>query len=247
MLGPWKKIADGYGKMVLGYFGRTPAPPDAEIVQISAAQLGLTPTQEDPRLINDANPQLGAKAATRKLEGAGLPVSDENVFIVACCSEGKTDKGLDFLKGNRPDGIRYKQAEEKKPVATGTKPAAPAAAEPGPSTYDVSVNGVTYRVQVAAAAAGAAPQVTSLQPLPPSGPPTSAPAQGREIKAPMPGTVLRLVVAGGDHVKDGDTLLVLEAMKMEMEVKSSVAGRVLALEVAVGDTVESEQVVAVVG
>ena len=33
MFGPWKKIADGYGKMVLGYFGKTPVAPDAEVVQ----------------------------------------------------------------------------------------------------------------------------------------------------------------------------------------------------------------------
>jgi pyruvate carboxylase subunit B len=38
--GPWKKITDGYGKMVLGYFGRTPVAPDPEIVQLAEAQLG---------------------------------------------------------------------------------------------------------------------------------------------------------------------------------------------------------------
>jgi pyruvate carboxylase subunit B len=248
MLGPWKKIAEGYGKMVLGYFGRTPSAPDAEIVKIAAEQLALAPTAEDPRLINDANPNLGAAVATRKLAGAGLPVSDENVFIVACCSEGKTDKGLDFLKGNRPAGIRYKDAEVTKPAGEGAKaaPAASAAAattaDKGPSAYDVTVNNVTYRVQVATAGAGAAPQVTSIQPAAPA-----VPIQGTDIKAPMPGGVLRLVADVGAVVKDGDTLVVIEAMKMEQEIKSTVDGTVLVIEVAVGDTVDTDQVVAVVG
>jgi pyruvate carboxylase subunit B len=238
--------------MVLGYFGRTPSAPDAEIVRIAAEQLALAPTQEDPRLINDANANLGAKAATRKLQEAGLPVNDENVFIVACCSEGKTDKGLDFLKGNRPAGIRYKDAEEKKPAGDAVKAAptaAPAKADRGPAAYDVTVNGVTYRVQVATAAAGAAPQIRSVQPQPAAAAPapTQAAGQGTEIKAPMPGSVLRLVASVGDRVKDGDTILVIEAMKMEQEIKSTVGGTVLVVEVGVGDTVESDQVVAVVG
>ena len=186
--------------------------------------------------------------ATRKLAGAGLPVSDENVFIVACCSEGKTDKGLDFLKGNRPAGIRYKDAEVTKPAGEGAKaaPAASAAAattaDKGPSAYDVTVNNVTYRVQVATAGAGAAPQVTSIQPAAPA-----VPIQGTDIKAPMPGGVLRLVADVGAVVKDGDTLVVIEAMKMEQEIKSTVDGTVLVIEVAVGDTVDTDQVVAVVG
>ena len=46
MFGDWKKIADGYGKMVLGYFGRTPVKPDSEIVKMAEKQLGLAPTKE---------------------------------------------------------------------------------------------------------------------------------------------------------------------------------------------------------
>ena len=48
MFGPWKKIAEGYGKMVLGYFGKTPVAPDAEVVKSSQQQLNLEPTSESP-------------------------------------------------------------------------------------------------------------------------------------------------------------------------------------------------------
>ncbi|MCG4149857.1 biotin attachment protein, partial [Campylobacter coli] len=46
MFGPWKKIAEGYGKMVLGYFGKTPVTPDANIVELASKQLNLEPTTE---------------------------------------------------------------------------------------------------------------------------------------------------------------------------------------------------------
>jgi pyruvate carboxylase subunit B len=53
MFGPWKKIADGYGKMVLGYFGKTPTAPDSEIVKLASKQLKLEPTTRRAREIAD--------------------------------------------------------------------------------------------------------------------------------------------------------------------------------------------------
>jgi pyruvate carboxylase subunit B len=87
IFGPWEKIAEGYGKMVLGYFGKTPVPPDPEIVKLAVEQLGLEPTDRSPRLINDENPEKGIAAAEKMLGDAGLPVSDENRFITATCGE----------------------------------------------------------------------------------------------------------------------------------------------------------------
>jgi pyruvate/oxaloacetate carboxyltransferase len=63
MFGPWKKIAEGYGKMVLGYFGKTPVAPDAEVVKIAQEQLGMDPTDRLVVDINDENPNLGVEAA----------------------------------------------------------------------------------------------------------------------------------------------------------------------------------------
>src|SRR6056297_259225 len=83
MIGPWKKIAEGYGKMVLGYFGKTPVPPDPEIVSIASKQLGLLPTTRSPQEMDDENPDKGLEAATKMLLSANLPVNDENIFIAA--------------------------------------------------------------------------------------------------------------------------------------------------------------------
>ncbi|MBN2450707.1 MAG: biotin attachment protein [Lentisphaeria bacterium] len=273
--GPWKKITDGYGDMVLGYFGRTPSAPDPEIVRLAEEQLGKPHTQEDVHDINDRDPKLGIAPATRKLQDAGLPATEENIFIIATCG----DKGLAFLQGKAPLSVPLLADEERnqtekflkknKGVAAeivkslGLAPEAPvqAHAAAGPASYVVTVNGLPYHVDVAPAAAGAMPHVTQIRPLPAAQAPSPAPAAdpaptaaagtpstaGTEIGSPMPGTVLRVTAGVGDEVKSGDTLLVIEAMKMEQEIKSTVAGKVMAIDVSVGETVESNQVVAVIG
>lgn len=66
-----------------------------------------------------------------------------------------------------------------------------------------------------------------------------APTGGTNVKAPMPGSVLEVKVSAGDEVKEGDVLLVLEAMKMENELTASQAGTVSEVLVKKGDTVNS--------
>ena len=224
MQGPWKKITTGYGNMVLGYFGKTPAAPDPEIVKIAAEQLGKQPTTEDVHDINDRNPELGIKAATAKLEAAGLPVTDENIFITATCG----DKGVEYLKGNKPFGIRYK--EETKPAAKSSS-----------GNYAVTVDGKTYQAQVAAdgkvtvngkvyvvdvADGKAAPAAAA-----------SSSGKAEDLISPLPGTVLKIVAPAGTVVAEGDTVLILEAMKQETEIKAEKGGTVVKVLVEVGNVV----------
>ncbi len=68
----------------------------------------------------------------------------------------------------------------------------------------------------------------------------------KPVKAPMPGRVVRLLVAVGDEVAEGQGLVVIEAMKMQNELRSPKAGRVARVAVAVGDTVASGLVMVVV-
>ena len=102
--GHWTKITDGYGKMVLGYFGKTPARPDEEVVRLASEQLGLAPTVEDVHDINDRNPELGIAYNKALLQKAHIPQTDENIFIAATCGA----KGIAFLQGDCTTGIRYK-------------------------------------------------------------------------------------------------------------------------------------------
>lgn len=80
----------------------------------------------------------------------------------------------------------------------------------------------------------------------PSKAPTAA-VVGEEVTAPMPGKVLQLKVSEGDSVKDGDTLLILEAMKMENEIIANTSGNIKKINVAANDMVDTGDVLMVIG
>jgi oxaloacetate decarboxylase alpha subunit len=96
----------------------------------------------------------------------------------------------------------------------------------GPVTYDVKVNGRAYRVEVSAAGT-----VTRTQPA------ADTVGAGDAVPAGLAGTVIRILVEPGERVSSGQPLLVLEAMKMEMEISAPRDGEVVAVRVAVGDSV----------
>jgi len=96
MLGAWKKIAEGYGNMVLGYYGKTPVPPDPEIVALASAQLGKPVFDGNP--VADLEP--GIPKAIKALMDENLPISDENIFIVGAFATKGGNRGLDYLKGS---------------------------------------------------------------------------------------------------------------------------------------------------
>ena len=81
MFGDWKQIAPGYGRMVLGYFGKTPVAPDAEIVKLAAEKLKLEPTTENPLDIADKEVTKSIAYWTKVLEDEELETSEENIFI----------------------------------------------------------------------------------------------------------------------------------------------------------------------
>ena len=232
MFGTWERIAEPYGQMVLGYFGKTPVAPDPEVVKIAAEQLELEPTTEKPLARNDADPTKGAEPARQQLREAGLEETDENIFIVATCK----DKGLAFLKGEAEIGVRK---EEKKTAET-----APA---DGPARYTVTVNGKAYDLAIdgdTATVNGQSYQVSLGAAADGEPAPTAQSGDATPVAAQMPGKVIRLLTQVGDRVEAGDGILVLEAMKMEMPVTAPIAGTVSDISVGAGDQVANEQVLA---
>lgn len=241
MFGPWKKIAEGYGKMVLGYFGKTPGRPDPEVVRIASEQLHLEPTAKNPLDLNDANPAKGRKAAVAMLEANKLPITDENIFIAATCQE----KGIAYLKGEGRIGVRKNvKNPETAPVSSGA----------GRSEVTVCINGKDYCVKFdkgGAVVNGVPVSYTVKENAAPVATPATAASAGKpekfeNLNAALPGIVLRMLVNPGDRVRADQTIMILESMKMETEVQSPVDGVLASFQVREGDQVQSGALLAVV-
>lgn len=235
MFGKWNKIAEGYGKMVLGYFGKTPCEPDAEIVKIASEQLGLQPTTETVVDLNDKDETKGIAAATKMLQDAGLEVNDENIFIAGACKE----KGILFLQGKATVGVRKNEKQAEAPVAAGSSE--------GSNAYTVTVNGKKYAVAFEGEKATVNGKLFDFSVKEGIEAKAAATGEGTPIKAALPGNVLKVLVEEGDTIAEGDVIAVVEAMKMETEIKSPVSGTVNSVEIEVGNKVQAGQVLVTVG
>jgi len=238
MFGPWKQIAPGYGKMVLGYFGKTPVEPDAEIVALAAEKLKLEPTKENPLDISDRDEKKTMKYWENRLNEEGVEISDENIFIAAACDE----KGISFLKGNSPLSVRKTNTdicEDDKDCKLGEDKVMSNAT----GNYTVVVDGQKFNVTVAEGNADI--QVTPVQASAESSTPVSG--EGVEIGATVSGNVWKITKNVGDKVAKGEVIAILEAMKMEIDVESPVDGTIKSFLVKQSEAVEEGQVIAVIG
>jgi len=168
------------------------------------------------------------------LEDAGLPITDENIFIAASCKE----KGILFLKdpSKAPMGCRF--AEEAKPAAKG-------------GAVTVTINGKAYGVEIKGdgkAVVNGKPvdfkAEAGLKAAAPSA--AAAPAGGQEVKAPVPGTILRVTASSGTKVSKGDEILVMDVMKMETPVTAPCDGTITVV-VNATDKVATGDVLATIG
>ena len=233
MFGPWKQIAPGYGRMVLGYFGKTPVQADEEIIKLASDKLGLEPTTENPLDIADRDESKSIAHWTKVLEDEGLETSDENIFIAGACAE----KGIAFLKGESPLMVR----KGKDNNCNGDKDMA--------GNYTVVVDGKQYSVQVAEGegdiqiAPASSAQVNAVAE---AATPALVPgaAGSVEIHSQTPGNVWKIVKNPGDTVAEGDVIMILEAMKMEIDIAAPQAGKIASINVNVNDSVADGQLLA---
>ncbi|MFT7004740.1 MAG: pyruvate carboxylase subunit B [Sulfurimonas sp.] len=236
MQGPWNAIAPGYGRMVLGYFGKTPVAPDPEIVKIASEKLNLRPTTEKALDLADADPEKSLENWINKLKDEDIEITEENIFIAAACH----DKGIDFLKGKGELNIR-KISQMKKDCEGSTNM--------GNGNYTVVVDGQKFSVQVAEGDANievVAVDGESIAPI--ASKENTASADGEiQIKALLPGSVWKLVANPGQSVNEGDVIMILESMKMEIDVVAPCGGVIKSINVATNDKVVEGQVVAVIG
>lgn len=110
--------------------------------------------------------------------------------------------------------------------------------------YRVNVNGTNYEIAIEEISAN---EVKTAPAAAPAAKTVSAPAGATTINAPMPGTILNVNVAAGQTVKEGDVLMILEAMKMENEIFSGTDGKVVAVNVAAGANVNTGDAIVSIG
>ena len=228
IFGPWEKFAEGYGKMVLGYFGKTPVEPDSEIIELASKKMNLQPTKENPVDLNDADPKKGIDAATKLLIDNELDVTDENIFIAAACKQ----KGIDFLLGKvEINGVRKHSLMPKEAEAGGD------------GTYSVSIDNKIYNVKIngdEAIVNGQSFNISvsdgDVEDTPNS---SNSSSEGSEIVSPMNAKVISVNLNVGDVVNEGDIVFIVEAMKMEVEVKAASSGKISSIDAKAGDQVSS--------
>ncbi|MCX6074270.1 MAG: biotin attachment protein [Campylobacterales bacterium] len=242
LMGPWKKIAPGYGKMVLGYFGKTPTAPDADIVRIASEQLKLDPTTDNAIDIADRDEKKSIAYWSEILEKEGLETSDENIFIAASCDI----KGITFLKGEATVNVR-KNSPKTDEVAQSIQSTLQENFTMANGTYTVIVDGQQYNVQIVNGNANV--QSVSAAPVAQVAAPVAVAApvvNENAIRSELPGSVFKLIASAGSYVNQGDKIMILEAMKMEIDVLAPRSGTLTAVMVQVNDKIEAGQVLAVV-
>ena len=230
MFGDWAKIAAGYGKMVLGYFGKTPVEPDANIVKIASEQLGLEPTKEAAIDIADRDESKKLSSIAKVLEENGIEKTDENLFIVAACGQ----KGVAFLKGEARVMIRKNNSAKDGKYLVSVNGNKYHVSVDG---NEISVNGTTYNVDLEAdkgTPVGKKPE--------PKKEGKKAVGNENEVVASMSANVFKVQVAVGDKVIAGQSLIVLEAMKMEIPIESPRDGEVAEILTQKGATVSTGDV-----
>jgi pyruvate carboxylase subunit B len=244
MFGPWKQIAPGYGKMVLGYFGKTPVPADPEIIALAAQKLKLEPTSENPLDIADRDEKKKISVWKQRLELEGIATTEENIFIAAACDE----KGIAFLKGESPFNVRKNDAvcEDDKDCKLGEKKM-----NNSSGNYTVVVDGQKFNVTIAEGNADI--QVTPVAntnvvnntvATPTAAPVTSG---GTPVLAAVNGAVWKILVKEGDYVEADQQIMILEAMKMEIEINAPVAGTITKILVNNTQAVDEGETLAIIG
>lgn len=229
----YKSISKETAGVLKGEYGAAPAPVNAEL-QARVLEGGEAITCRPADLLEPELDKL-IKELRKTAAEKGISLTQ---------GEGEIDDvltyalfpqiGLKFLenRGN-PDAF------EPVPSADDVKPATGPTKAGEPEVYTVTVGGQSYVVQVedggdisALAPVGAA----AASPAPAA---ASAPAAGagEPLPAPLAGNIFKVNVAAGDHVQQGDVLVVLEAMKMETEVRAANAGTISSVNVKEGDSV----------
>jgi oxaloacetate decarboxylase (Na+ extruding) subunit alpha len=239
----YKNVTKETRGILSGEYGATPLPVDAELqkrVLGDKTPITVRPADLIPPEMAKLKQELEGQTKQKGLASRGI----DDVLIYALFP----DVGLRFLE-RRGDASAFEPVPGGAPKTAPAAAPAPAAEQPSAEHYVVTVNGRSYDVEVAGTGSSA-PLRVSVATAPAQAAPAPAPrraadaANGLGVKAPLAGTVLRVLTSTGHNVQSGDILLVLEAMKMEVEVRAPRPGTISEIAVRQGDAVEVGRVLA---
>jgi oxaloacetate decarboxylase alpha subunit len=229
LFGRYKNLTQETADLVTGRYGALAAPANPELVK-----LGLEKNKYDSVL--DCRPADKIPNEFSKIEEDAKKAGAETV-----------EDALTYAMFPKvAPGFFQKRSQGPVDSASfAVKPAAQAAGsgQGAAARYNVNVNGANYAVVVSPAGTVA---VTPGGPAPGAGVSPARSGGGQTIPAPVAGTVLRYVVDEGTQAASGDTILIMESMKMELEIKATTAGPVHFL-VPPGTQVASQQPIAEIG
>lgn len=237
----YKTIAKETAGILKGEYGKTPAPVDAAL-QARVLE-GAQPITDRPADHIAPEWEKLVQEVTAQAKEKGITLAEnavDDVLIVALFQQ----VGWKFLE-NRHNPAAFEPAPTGKEIAKNSEKPTASHAPQSPTVYTIEVEGKAFVVKVSEGgdithiAPTSAPQVAApvaAQPAP------AASANAEPVKAPMAGTILKVEVAEGQQVAEGDVLLILEAMKMETQICAAKAGVVQGISVKQGDVVAVEQI-----
>ncbi|MBT8436735.1 MAG: sodium-extruding oxaloacetate decarboxylase subunit alpha [Gammaproteobacteria bacterium] len=242
----YKSISKETAGVLRGEYGATAAPVNKELqARVLDGKDPVTCRPAD--LIEPEMDKLSAELRDiAKQENIKLAENDiDDVLIYALFQQ----VGINFLK-NRGNPDAFEPAPGTEPAETATAPAmaaAPASSEAAVESYRVSVNGTQYDVVVGPGDADIS-QVTPVAATPAAPAAAAAPGTGgTDIRAPLAGSVIDVLVAVGDQVSEGDPVMIVEAMKMETEIRANASGKIQAIAIKKGDAIKTDESLMTIG
>ncbi|MCR4789713.1 MAG: sodium-extruding oxaloacetate decarboxylase subunit alpha [Treponemataceae bacterium] len=232
--GRYKIMTPEFQGLLTGKYGKLPADPNKDLVKLALEKSGMEkaitcrPADEIP---------MEWDKMVEEAKAAGGNGTDEDILTYAMFPK-KAPKFFAERKNGPVNSDSFKVAasngENKGGSYTVTVNGTSYNVTTGPSSdkMNVTVNGTSYNVSFGAAKAGSAAKTVV--------------SGGATIKAPVAGNVLKLCVSDGDEVQEGQDILTVESMKMELPVKATASGKIK-FTVAVGNQIAADQVVATIG
>lgn len=226
----YKSITKETAALLKGEYGKAPAPVNAKLqAQVLDGEAPITCRPADKLA-----PELDAltQALIEKADAENVSLADDKIDDVLTYALFP-QVGWKFLqnRGN-PDAFEPAPTGEAESASVANKPTSGGEIE----TYSVRVNGQVFNVDVGPDGALGDIQ-PSASPVTSAPQPSAAQTQGEPVTAPLAGNIFKVMVSAGEHVQEGDVLIVLEAMKMETEVRAAQAGTVQDVQVKEGDAV----------